>query len=1617
MSFQSVLKKYRDLSFSEKDKGTRFERLMQAYLKTEPLYKDQLQHVWLWSEFPYRTEFGGKDTGIDLVAMTHEGDYWAIQCKCFQESAYIDKPAVDSFLATSSKTFRDDQAQKRKFSNRLWISTTNKWNTTAEETIQHQDPPVHRISLLALEDAPVDWEALEKGVHGAKARQKQKTLLPHQKTALDACFDHFKEWNRGRLIMACGTGKTFTSLKIAEKETNGKGLILFLVPSIALLGQTLREWSAQASEPLNAICVCSDVEVGKKKTKSEESDSFSVEDLALPATTNAEAIAKQIRYFRNGSGHPGMTVVFSTYQSIEALARAQALVAKKGEAPCEFDLVICDEAHRTTGVTLKGEDESAFVKVHDNVFLPAKKRLYMTATPRLYSEDNQKKAKEADALLCSMDDEAIYGKEVHRLGFGEAVEKNLLADYKVLVLTFSEDQIPEAVQKAIVDSEQEINTDDASKLIGCINALSKRMLVDAGLLIESDPSPMRRAVAFCQSIKISKKITGIFNTQKDVYYNSLTPEDRAGLVTVEAQHVDGTMGASIRDDKLSWLKAAPQDGNECRILTNVRCLSEGVDVPSLDAVLFLSARNSQIDVVQSVGRVMRTAKETGKKYGYIIIPVVIPSHLTPEEVLDDNERFKVVWTVLNALRAHDDRFNAMVNKLELNTNKPSAIIVGCAPDPSGSHGGTRDGGTIQSEVQKAFAFQYEQLQGAIYARMVKKVGDKRYWEQWAASVGDIAKRHVERINRLIAKPGEHKAAFNSFLADLRKNINPAVSDSEAVEMLAQHIITKPVFEALFENYSFVQNNPISLAMQDMVNLLEEQAIEKDQEVLNKFYESVRMRASGIDNAEGRQRIIIELYDKFFRTAFPLVVEKLGIVYTPVEVVDFIVRSVASVLKQEFDRDISDENVHVLDPFSGTGTFITRLLQCGLIRPDALGRKYLQELHANEIVLLAYYIASINIENVYHELRPQGDSYESFPGICLTDTFQLRENDDSLLTQMFPENSKRIRAQRKAPLRVILGNPPYSVGQKSANDNAQNQSYPVLEGRIEATYAKESSANLLNSLYNSYMKAFRWASDSLDPKNGGIVAFVTDGGWIDNNAMDGFRKCLEREFSSIYVFNLRGNQRTSGELSRREGGKIFGSGSRTPIAITILVKKPGSTGKALIRYHDIGDYLTREEKLAKVAGFQAVNNLEMAWTTLEPNDHGDWLNHRDDQFGSYIALGDKDDKSAKTFFYPFFSNGLKTNRDSWCYNASKTAVENNLTQSIAFYNDQVDQYSKAIKAGSVVDVDSFIERDSTKFTWDAAQKDDIQKAKKYTFEKSSIVTCLYRPFFKQHAYFNRQMNNRVYQLPKHFPTPHHPNRVICVSGVGVTKEFSAIITDTLPDLEVIGKSQCFPLFLYEKSEVQEPGLFDEDASGGYIRRDGLSDFILGLTRERYGHKVTKEDIFYYVYGFLHSPEYRDRYSSDLKKMIPRLPLVEKPADFWAFSKAGRELAELHINYESVEPYPLNEEGKVANLKVEKMRYPSKKDKTTIIYNSSLALTGIPTRAHEYVVNGRSALDWLMDRYEVKVHTDSKIKNDPNDWSAEQKNPRYIVDLIKRIVTVSLKTMDIIDSLPAWSPDPK
>jgi predicted helicase len=652
---------------------------------------------------------------------------------------------------------------------------------------------------------------------------------------------------------------------------------------------------------------------------------------------------------------------------------------------------------------------------------------------------------------------------------------------------------------------------------------------------------------------------------------------------------------------------------------------------------------------------MRKAPGTGKKYGYIILPVCIPSTKVAKynDYIDSDPQFKGIWRVIKALRAHDE---SLVDEAEF--RRKITVITG---------GGKKGGGEGWKNENLPLDFPdipLDAVTEAVYAAVPKKLGDREYWSQWARDVAVIADRLIARIKSLLEKPKPRKA-FDSFLKGLRENLNPTVGEEEATEMLAQHIITRPVFEALFDTYSFTTNNPVSSSMQKIVELLDAHEVDSETESLEKFYANVRDRVSLAKSEKSRQDIIRNLYDTFFGSAFPRVAERLGIVYTPVEVVDFIVQSVEVALQRHFKASMSDSWVQMLDPFTGTGTFPVRLLQSGLIKPEDLKRKFQNELHANEIVLLAYYIATINIESAYYGLTGE---HLPFEGIVLTDTFHLTESVQGDVEAGFSlENSERANRQKKQPIRVIFSNPPYSV-----NNNPVD--YKVLDESIEKTYAARSTASNKNSIYDSYIRAIRWATDRI--KGSGIVAFVTNGAFIDGDAADGIRQCLTEDFSHLYILNLRGDQRTQGEQSKKEGGKIFGSGSRTPVAISIMVKDPAHSGPAKLHYCDIGDYLTREEKLARLE--DAVSIAGVTWTPITPNKAGDWAEQRSPEFDGFLAMGDKE-SSEKMF--SIYSNGLKTNRDPWVHSYSKVALEGTVKALISNTNAEADRYDVACaKAG-------------------------------------------------------------------------------------------------------------------------------------------------------------------------------------------------------------------------------------------------------------------------------------------------------------------------------------------------
>ena len=1561
MSFDSLIAHINNIAETQRDRGTYFEYLARAYFQNEPTYQNEFKNVWMLADVPDEFGIPKADIGVDLVAEKHTGELVAIQAKFYNHT--IQKSNIDSFLGELGKDH---------YESGIIVASTDKWGTNAEKALADRSDVI-RIGLSDLRNSRIDWTKFSFERPEEVSVKAKKVPRYYQREVISSALEYFKENDRGQLIMAPGTGKTFTSLKVAEAMAKEAGkeqyVVLYLVPSIQLLTQTLRGWNNDTDMSMSSMAVTSDRNASRRSVNKKDKDEetyiqIKASDIGFPATTSAKKVVENYEELMT-QPKKELLVVFGTYQSIEVLGKAQ-----KNGFP-DFDLIIADEAHRTTGAKALGEEDSSFTKVHSNLNVKGLKRLYQTATPKLYGLDAKKKAQDNSIVISSMDDEELYGKVFYRLGFGDAISHDILTDYKLMVLAVDETVVQKDMQKSLSDPENGLNIDDVGRIIGVWNGMIKR----ESFTDKVSGEPMKRAIAFSRTIDGSKRLSAQFENVVNDYLNS-----EEGY-SVNVRHVDGNMNALEKNEALDWLASDDIPEDSARILSNVRFLTEGIDVPNLDAIIFLSPRKSQVDIVQAVGRIIR--KFEGKDYGYIILPIVIPAGETPETILDNNKSYDVVWQVLNALRSVDERFEATINKLELNKKKPKNIqIIGVGGAPDDPSINTGDGTYInepQAPYQTELELEWEAVEGAIYGKIVQKVGDRRYLEDWSKDVADIARRHIQGINIILESNPESKKAFKRFLHSLQHNINESIDQNQAIEMLAQHLITLPIFDALFGEYGFIKNNPVSSAMEQIVAELSQYGFEKEQKELEPFYNSVRLRAEGIDNAQAKQKIIITLYDKFFSTGFKSTTERLGIVFTPVEVVDFIVKSVDVVLRKHFGKTIASENVHILDPFTGTGTFITRtlhylksLMDKGEMSYADLVRKYTQELHANEIVLLSYYIAAINIEAVFYDINGEED-YLPFEGIVLTDTFESTESEDTLDDSFFGTNDKRLKRQQEKPITAIIGNPPYSIGQGSQNDNNQNISYPKLDKRLSDTYVAKSNAGLTKGLYDSYVKAFRWASDRL--KDNGVIGFVTNGGFLNSNSTDGLRAGLYEDFNHLYIFNMRGNALGLGELRKKEGGNVFGGGTRTTVTISILVKDGSDSHE--IHYHDIGDYLSQKEKLNIISGFSDISTID--WQEITPDVNNDWLNQRDPNYQKYAVMAGEQESV-------FLNNsmGILTSRDAWVYGYSKLKVAKNTERLIQNYNSELTRL-KTIPAGERKDL---LNRKSDFINWSRKLERFALNDIELEYHQSHLKLSLYRPFTKKWVYHDKKLNEEARLYYNKFG---QDNLVINTTGRGASRDFSTLVINYMPSNDFMEKGQGFMRY---DNEVDETSLFQSNDNMNQAFADKIG---LGL-----------DDTFAYVYGLLNSREYQEKYANDLKKDLARIPIVKQKDKYVGVGKA---LMNLHLNYEEVPVYDDVEIQFSAqpSYKVTKMKFIKKGDRSAIVFNNEITIKNIPEKAYEYMVNGRSAIEWIMDQYQVKTDKKSGITDDPNDYSTDEK---YIFNLLLRIINVSLQTVDLVNSLPKF-----
>ncbi len=1407
--------------------------------------------------------------------------------------------------------------------------------------------------------------------------------------------------------MACGTGKTYTSLKIMESLD--PKITLFLAPSIALLSQTFREYAQEKSDPFYASIVCSDDKVGKgKKNKNDDdTDDINFSELPLKPSTRLEDI---LSTHKKAQKENKRFIIFSTYQSALRIKEAQEVGLG------EIDLIICDEAHRTVGAMYSSnerDDKNAFTLCHSDGNIKAKKRLYMTATPKVYSENSKARAKESDNIIYSMDDEDIFGEEIYTLNFTRAIALDLLTDYKVMILAVRKENlsgVTNSVNQKISRLKAEgtkldkklINNEFVCKIIGTHKGLAKQDLIalddenkkDYDLQNQQDTKPSQRAISFCKSINTSKRIKDSFETIMECYNEELKKKSFKNL-TISIDHIDGTMNCKVRLEKLEELnKFQP---NTCKVLSNARCLSEGVDVPALDSIVFFDGKSAMVDIIQAVGRVMRKAKH--KKRGYIILPIALEeSEIQNLDEAVNNTNFKNIWKVIKALRSHDPSLvdeATFREKIKIFGSDDSNNYETNQGDEEFQKDKTDKTKQDPKQAQKTLfdAILLQDLADAVYNVMPTKLGDRNYWENFTKKTGNIARTLNSRLKDIFEKNPEF---FHGFLDSLRGNIHQNIKEDEALDMIISHIITKPIFDAIFGDNI---KNPISKALDKMVEKLSTLGLQGETKDLKNLYESVKTEAMHAKSQKSQQELIKNLYNTFFKVAFKKQSEKLGIVYTPIEVVDFILRATNGILKKHFHTDFNDKNITIFDPFTGTGSFIARLLskENELISDEALKEKFQKNLFAFDIVLLSYYIALINITQA---AQNRDSSLKNFKNIALTDSLDIYEEKNNKgvfdLFKDLEENKEIKDTLADKNIRVIIGNPPYSAGAKSENDNNQNLSHPKLEKRVCEKYGKNNStAKAGKTTRDTLIQSIYLASELLKDK--GVLGFVVNGSFIDSKSGDGFRKCVAKEFAHLYVLNLRGNARISGEERKKEGDGIFDSGSKATIAIIFFVKD-ASVKDSAIHYYDIGDYLKIEEKLNRLSNFLDLDAIP--FETITPNNKGDWINQREDGFDKLIPL--KRDKNSKSVF-DINSNGVTTGRDLWVYNFSPDSLRCSVQKCIDTYNADLKRFNahfreafkqrtKGVKSDKLYKQlnDSEITTDKTKIAWTDGLKNHLIKNKNLQESRKECARlALYRPFSKQWLYWDKDLIHRQRKFSKIFPNKHAQN-VVINTGVGNGKDFSALVSDCISDYNLISPNQAYPLYYYD------------DLGNRY---NAISGYALNLFRRHYkDNAITEEEIFYYIYAILHHKGYLEKYKNSLAKEAPRIGLSE---DFKELSILGKELGELHLNYENGEMHESVKYTTLMNAEVggyyDVVKMTKKGDR--IHYNNHIAITKIPKKAFDYVVNGKSAIDWVIERYQKTTDEDSLIENNPNDY----KGGKYVFELLCRVIKLSEKSVDLIEKI--------
>jgi Predicted helicase len=1490
------------------EKGRLLELATKLYLEDEGFT------VYSWKEFAVKNGFVLQDTGIDLVAEKNEQLY-AVQCKNWNKE--VSWKDLGTFVG--SLTLKD-------FDFKGGILVATKLSIEAEKKIHEIKKDLITIPVSDIE------EYLEKAkafLEGKQIEKEKKELRPYQKSAIESVIKGFQSNDRGKLIMPPGTGKTLVALKIAESFGKGS-LVLFLCPSIALLDQSIKAWIRDSEILINSYAVVSDTGVGK------EDDLNAKSLLSFPATTSVQELIEVFNLEKDK-----LNVIFSTYQSLDVIKEAQILGLP------EFDLILCDEAHRTAGVSKK--EETNFKLIHNNENIKGKKRLYMTATPKVFDvkgEERRKIEEENLIKIFDMNDEEIFGPKFFEYSFRKAIQEGYLSDYRIVAMELDKKEVQKELYEYL-GSKDSLDVDETTKLVGLGRLVKGEVYNESGNPLDLK---IKSGIVFTSKIAKSKKIAEEFPKIFQEYFKTTPP--------AEIKHIDGKMSAFEKRNRIDWLKGG--NDNKAHILTNAKVLTEGIDVPALDFVAFLEPKESIVDIIQALGRVIRKAE--GKDFGLIFIPLVVDTEKENIDEQVEKTSYKTMWQVITALASLDSAFEAQIRHIlitEGNENKKNkdqdkvkedeVLII--------------DKGNMK---QKKL---YEPIRKYISAKIVKsfRLGSI-FLKDWAVETAKIAKDLKDQIQIAFEKDQSFRQKFEELKTALSTILNEGIKEQDTIDLIVQYMLTKPIFDAVFEHKDRTDE------ILDSIFEYFKHFLENNIKELDKFYEEVQNKAKGLRNEEERQEFLRHLYTNFFNVAFKERTDEAGIAYTPVPLVSFITKFVNYLTQKHFGKQLHDEDVVLLEPFAGTGTFISLAIEN--MDPQKLEEKLQRkEIWANEILLLPYMAMTKNIESV---ISKKTGKFIPFETALWTDSFalmeKLYERKTPKLAFNVPDKFKEmIEKQLEAKVNVIVSNPPWRVGRENENVGRRNVEYKNLRNRIEETYAKYAKAlgiTNVNRLYDTYIQALRMASDRIEE---GVIGFVLNNGWLKGLTGRGVRKALSEEFSEVYVYDLKGD---ANARSKKEGENVF------PIKVgnclLFLVKKKDKKEPAKIYYKAVKDHAKKEEKFAELKEWEEKPN-QIPWQEIAPNKKHDWIGQGDEEFEMFIKLGDKKNKHELTIF-DTFSLGLNTNRDDYAYNFSKDDLKEHMGRLIDTFNGQLEE----VWRGKITkeNIEEKIEKDQKKIKWSSSLKEYLLRLKeKQEYKEDKVFPAFYKPFVSMLVYFDKVFNHRTSNLLSIFPTLNSNNLAIAVSGKG-SNWFDTFITDRIVDINAMTPTQIFPLYAYA---IENNQLFDKTVQKVYnITDKALNHFQKTLN----DNSITKEDIFYYVFGVLSTPSYVEKFKNNLSKELPRVPILE---NFKEISELGKQLAKLQLNYQRYVSAVVMKEKEKPNLTeysnltitadenalngyVEKVTLGKKDREITI--NGTVKVQNIPEFAFECKVGNYPPIEWISKYLVKEEDKDTGIIWDPN-----------------------------------------